>query len=132
MDFADLRWAGGKARFAIELADTFDERAMGLMFRTQMPRFSGMLFIYPEPSSVSFWMKNTLIPLDMVFLDQTGLVTKVHENATPQSLEAIPGGEDILAVLEVNAGLTRRLGITVGAQMRHAAFDQDSAVWPCE
>ncbi|MBV1864779.1 MAG: DUF192 domain-containing protein [Rhodobacteraceae bacterium] len=105
---------------------------MGLMFRTQMPRFSGMLFIYPEPSKVSFWMKNTLIPLDMVFLDQTGLVTKVHENATPHSLEAIPGGKDILAVLEVNAGLTRRLGIAEGAQMRHAAFDQDSAVWPCE
>ena len=131
-DFADLRWEGGKARFAVELADTFDERAMGLMFRTQMPQFSGMLFIYPEPSKVSFWMKNTLIPLDMVFLDQTGLVTKVHENTTPQSLEAIPGGENILAVLEVNAGLTRRLGISVGAQMRHAAFDQDGAAWPCE
>ncbi len=128
----DLRWENGKARFAIELADTFDERAKGLMFRTKMARYSGMLFVYPEPSSVTFWMKNTLIPLDMIFLDKTGLVTRVHEKASPQSLATIPGGDNVLAVLEINGGLSRRLGIVVGAQMRHAAFDQKAAVWPCK
>ena len=128
----DLRWQGGKARFAIELADSFDERAQGLMFRTEMGRYSGMLFVYPEPASVTFWMKNTLIPLDMIFLDRTGLVTRVHENATPQSLETIPGGEGVLAVLEINGGLSRRLGIVAGTQMRHAAFDQMTAVWRCK
>jgi len=131
-DSVDLRWDGGKARFAIELADEYDERAQGLMFRTQMARFSGMLFVYPQPSSVAFWMKNTLIPLDMVFVDKTGLVMKVHENAIPHNLEPIPGGENILAVLEVNGGLTRKLGIRAGSQMRHSAFDQSSALWPCE
>ena len=131
-EFVDLRWQGGKARFAIELADTYETRARGLMFRTEMARFSGMLFVYPEPSAVAFWMKNTLIPLDMIFINPQGLVTRVHENAIPHNLEPIPGGENILAVLEVNGGLTRKLGITKGSQIRHASFDQTDAVWPCE
>lgn len=131
-DHVDLRWNGGKARFAIELADDYDERAQGLMYRTEMARFSGMLFVYPQPTAVAFWMKNTLIPLDMIFLDKTGLVVMVHENAIPHDLEPIPGGENILAVLEVNGGLTRKLGIKVGSQMRYVAFNQLGAVWPCE
>lgn len=127
----ELRWEGGKARFSVEIADTYEERGKGLMFREEMAKFSGMLFIYPEPSSVAFWMKNTLIPLDMIFLDATGVVKRIHENATPQSLETIPGGENILAVLEINGGLSRRLGIEVGAQMHNPAFDPAIAQWPC-
>lgn len=128
----DVRWQGGKARFTVEVADDFDERAQGLMFRTEMARYSGMLFVYPEPSKVSFWMKNTLIPLDMIFLGQGGRVVKIHENATPQDLTPIPGGDNIFAVLEINGGMVRKLGIREGAEMRHPAFPLERAVWPCE
>ncbi len=131
-DHVDLRWQGGKARFAIELADDFEERARGLMFRESMPRFSGMLFVYPKPASVAFWMKNTLIPLDMIFLDETGTVSAIHEQAIPGDLTPIPGGDGVLAVLEVNGGLVRKLGIPLGAQMRHPDFAATKAIWPCE
>lgn len=130
-DIVDLRWQGGAARFAVEIADDFDERARGLMFRESLGAFSGMLFIYERPLKVSFWMKNTLIPLDMIFLDRSGVVQKVHANAVPGSLESIPGGENILAVLEINGGLAAQLGIEAEAQMRHPAFEE-FAIWPCK
>lgn len=91
-----------------------------------------MLFVYDAPSTVSFWMKNTLIPLDMIFLDQHGVVQRVHENAVPGSLESIPGGDNILAVLEVNGGQSRKLGLVEGAQMRHPAFSDTMPAWACE
>jgi uncharacterized membrane protein (UPF0127 family) len=131
-DVVDLRWDGGSARFNVEIADDDIERGQGLMFRESMGRYSGMLFIYDEPSTVAFWMKNTLIPLDMVFLDQHGVVQHVHENAVPGSLETIPGGDNVLAVLEVNGGLSNSLGLEVGAQMRHPAFAATMPVWACE
>nr|WP_325248760.1 DUF192 domain-containing protein [Amylibacter sp.] len=127
----DLRWDGGSARINVEIADDFEERARGLMFRESLPRYDGMLFIYEWPLSVAFWMKNTLIPLDMVFLDEHGVVQSIHENAVPGSLESIPGGDEILAVLEVNGGLTRKLGLPVGAEMRHSAFAKTDPSWAC-
>ncbi|MEM7440596.1 MAG: DUF192 domain-containing protein [Pseudomonadota bacterium] len=129
-DVVDLRWDGGSARFSVEIADDFDERARGLMFRSELGRYSGMLFVYERPLSVSFWMKNTLIPLDMVFLDRRGVVKNVHSNAVPGSLESIFGGDNILAVLEINGGLAEELGIKAGAEMRHPAFSAH-ALWPC-
>ncbi|MCP5086060.1 MAG: DUF192 domain-containing protein [Rhodobacteraceae bacterium] len=131
-DFVDLRWPSGSVRFAVEIADTIDTRAQGLMFRESMPRYNGMLFVYPNPQPVSFWMKNTLIPLDMIFLDQQGKVVRVHENAVPHDRTSIFGGTEVLAVLEINGGLTRRLGLVPGAEMRHPAFAASKAVWPCE
>jgi uncharacterized membrane protein (UPF0127 family) len=77
-------------------------------------------------------MENTLIPLDMVFMDDTGTVQHIHENAVPLDRTPIPGGNDIQYVLEVNGGMTETLGITVGSEMRHPGIDQDLAVWPCE
>lgn len=129
-DTVELRGDGGSARFSVEIADDAAERARGLMHRESMPRSAGMLFIYEQPQSVSFWMENTLIPLDMVFLDRTGTVRRVHENAKPLDRTAIPGGDEILAVLEINGGLARRMGIAPGTQMRHPAFGE-AAVWPC-
>lgn len=132
LDVVDLRWDGGSARFNVEVADDEEERGRGLMFREHLGSYSGMLFVYEQPSTASFWMKNTLIPLDMVFLDQNGVVQHVHENAVPGDLTSIFGGDEILAVLEVNGGLTRKLGITVGAEMRHSAFAAGTPVWPCD
>lgn len=125
-----LRWDGGQARFSVEIADDAGERGQGLMHRESMARSSGMLFIYPRPGRVSFWMRNTLIPLDMIFMDAQGVVQKVHSNAVPLDETPIPGGNDILAVLEINGGLARAFGIGPGAQMLHPAFGADAA-WPC-
>lgn len=128
----DLRSDSGKARFKIEIADDDSERAQGLMHVESMPRFEGMLFIYERPLHAFFWMKNTLIPLDMLFIDPSGVVTHIHENATPLSLDTIDGGENVLAVLEINGGLARSLGLGVGTEVRHPAFAASQPVWPCE
>ncbi|WP_254604125.1 DUF192 domain-containing protein [Leisingera sp. ANG59] len=127
----DLRGSWGQTGFSVEIADDEQERAQGLMFRESMPRGAGMLFVYERPQPAAFWMKNTLIPLDIIFLDQNGLVTSVHENATPGDLTPIPGGDEVFAVLEINGGLARRYGIAPGNQMRHEIFSAGSAVWPC-
>ncbi len=131
-DAVDLRGSWGKARFSVELADTEAARARGLMFRESLPRSSGMLFVYPRPVRASFWMKNTLIPLDMIFVDPSGRVTHVHANAIPHDETPIDGGQGVLAVLEVNGGLAARLGISPGSEMRHPAFAANDPVWPCD
>jgi uncharacterized membrane protein (UPF0127 family) len=127
----DLRGDWGKTGFTIEIAATPAEKARGLMHRAEMPRGAGMLFVYDRPQSVSFWMKNTLIPLDMIFADARGVVRHVHHNAIPGDLTPIPGGDDILAVLEINGGLARRYGIEAGTVLRHPVFAADQAAWPC-
>ncbi|MGR3289751.1 MAG: DUF192 domain-containing protein [Paracoccaceae bacterium] len=127
-----LRGDWGQAKFSIEIADDSAERAQGLMHRDQMPRTAGMLFIYEAPQTVAFWMKNTLIPLDMIFVDKTGLVTAIHENAVPLDETAIPGGSDVLYVLEINAGMVSVLGIGAGSQISHPRIDQNIALWTCE
>ena len=127
----DLRGPWGQARFSVEIADTPAERAQGLMRRDSLPASSGMLFIYESARNASFWMKNTLIPLDMVFADPTGLVTRVHSNAIPQDLTSIDGGAGVLMVLEINGGLAKKLGISVGTQLRYPTIDGSVAAWPC-
>lgn len=131
-EMLDLRGPGGVARFHVEIADTSAERNRGLMFRESMASSAGMLFVYDQPQEVAFWMKNTLIPLDMIFADATGQVRHVHANAVPGDLTAIPGGADIQFVLEINGGMSKRLGIAEGAEIRHPAIDAEKAVWPCE
>lgn len=120
----------GQASFAIDVADDPQERAQGLMFVESMPTLSGMLFIYERPQSVSFWMKNTLIPLDMLFMSPQGEILALHENAIPGDLTAIPGGDGVQVVLEINGGLSSRLGIKVGDAMQHPTFGED-AILPC-
>ncbi|MGO4915054.1 DUF192 domain-containing protein [Pseudogemmobacter sp. W21_MBD1_M6] len=128
----DIRGAGGLVRFNVEIADDAGERALGLMNRATMPKSSGMLFVYDRPQAVAFWMKNTLIPLDMIFAGPDGRVRRVHSNAVPHDLTPIDGGDGIFAVLEINGGLSGALGITEGAVIRHPAFAQDKAIWSCE
>ena len=130
-DRVDLRGDWGQASFSVEIADTVDSRSMGLMYREDLPRGAGMLFVYEHPQRAAFWMKNTLIPLDIIFLDETGVVTSVHSNAIPHDLTPIPGGDRVFAVLEINGGLARRYGIGPGTQMRHEVFSSNTSVWPC-
>ncbi|MEO1641313.1 MAG: DUF192 domain-containing protein [Pseudomonadota bacterium] len=120
----------GQATFQIDIADDFEERARGLMFVEEMPLMSGMLFIYERPQSVSFWMKNTLIPLDMIFVSPQGEILRIHENAVPGDLTPIPGGDGVQMVLEINGGLSARLGIAEGDAMQHPSFGAD-AILPC-
>lgn len=120
----------GQATFNVEIADDAAERAQGLMFVDQMATLDGMLFVYERPQPVSFWMKNTLIPLDMLFAAPTGEIMRIHENAIPGDLTAIPGGPGIQMVLEINGGLASRLGIAAGDVMQHPSFGAD-AILPC-
>lgn len=127
----DLRGPFGEVRFRVEIADDAAERAQGLMERTSLGRFSGMLFVYERVEPASFWMKNTLIPLDLLFLDAAGRVIRVHPDAVPGDLTPIPSGGPVRAVLEINGGLAAALGIAEGAVMRHPAFADGPAAWPC-
>lgn len=127
----EIRGPSGSVRFSVELADDAEERARGLMFRESLPSSAGMLFLYETPRRATFWMKNTLIPLDMIFADATGRVTRVHSNAVPQDETPIDGGEGVRAVLEINGGLAERLGIAPGDVMRHPGFEPATAAWPC-
>lgn len=131
-DVVELKGPRGTARFAVELADTDAERARGLMFREKLASSAGMLFVYDRPGRAAFWMKNTLIPLDMIFAGPTGTVLRVHENAVPHDETPIDGGEGVLAVLEINGGLARRLGIGPGTVMRHPAFAAGPPALPCD
>ncbi len=120
----------GQANFTVDVADDAAERARGLMFVDQMPTLTGMLFVYERPQAVSFWMKNTLIPLDMLFTSPTGEILRIHENAIPGDLTPIPGGDGVQMVLEINGGLSTRLGIRAGDVMQHPSFGED-AILPC-
>lgn len=132
-DRVELRGDWGTVRFRVAVADDVRERAQGLMHVEEMARLAGMLFIYERPQRVSFWMENTLIPLDMIFADETGLVVNVHSNAIPLDRTPIPGGSnDIVYVLEINGGMAEDLGIGAGSQLRHTSVAQDAALWPCD
>jgi uncharacterized protein len=122
---------GPVAAFSVEIADTPALREQGLMFRDHLSPGAGMLFTYPAPDHVYYWMKNTLIPLDIVFADPSGRVSRVHANAIPQDLTPIDGGAGVAYVLEINGGLAARLGIVPGVELRAAAIDPAQAAWPC-
>ncbi|RFU14274.1 DUF192 domain-containing protein [Rhodobacteraceae bacterium W635] len=141
----ELRGDWGTARFRVEVADTPAEQRQGLMHRESLASAAGMLFVYDMPQRVGFWMENTLIPLDMIFMDESGTVAHIHENAVPldrttvpQGIlfnaegEPVPGIDDIQYVLEINGGMSGLLGITEGSEMRHPSVDPDLAAWPCE
>ena len=130
-DQVHLRGDWGQARFTVEVADDRAERNRGLMHRESLSTGAGMLFVYERPGSISFWMRNTLIPLDMIFLDRAGTVKKIHANAVPLDETSIFGGRGIQYVLEINGGLAARLGIEEGSVLRHPAIDQAHAAWPC-
>ena len=120
----------GRAAFRVDLADDPQERAQGLMFVEEMGRFEGMLFVYDSPQHATFWMRNTLIPLDMIFADGTGTVTRIHENAVPLDETTIDGGTGVRFVLEVNGGMAATLGLAEGDTLQHPAIGPE-ATRPC-
>ena len=114
--------ANGKHRFNVELAETPVQQEQGLMFRRAMAEDAGMLFIFPATAPQTFWMRNTLIPLDMLFITADGRIADIHERAVPMSDATITSKVPVLAVLELNGGTVSRLGIKLGDLVRHAAF----------
>ena len=115
---------GGKSHaFTVELAVTPRQREQGLMNRSEMAEDHGMLFAFGETRQVFMWMKDTFIPLDMLFIGKDGKVRKVHENAEPLSESIIDSGGPIDFVLELNAGTAKRLGIRAGNRVENALME---------
>jgi uncharacterized protein len=114
--------AGGPREFLVEVAHNDAERARGLMFRRFMPKDRGMLFKFDGEAPVTMWMRNTYIPLDMVFIGRDGRIVSIAENTEPLSERTIASGGPVIGVLEVNAGTAARDGIKVGDKVRHAMF----------
>lgn len=113
----------GEHVFQVEVVREERDRNRGLMFRQSLPENGGMLFDYDPPQDIAFWMKNTYIPLDIIFIDAGGRIVRIAENTTPLSLERIPSGAPARAVLEIKGGLSAKLGIKAGDQVRHALFE---------
>jgi uncharacterized membrane protein (UPF0127 family) len=113
-------------RFEVEVARTPEEHERGLMFRESMPADHGMLFDFKDPQPVTFWMKNTKLSLDMVFIGADGRVTGVSPDAVPYSQALIPSPGPVRAVLELNAGTARRLGIQAGDRVSGSVFGPPS------
>ena len=112
----------GEHKFVVDVATTMAQRQMGLMYRKNMARNRGMMFDFGEEQLIAMWMKNTLIPLDMLFVDKTGRILQIERATTPLSLQTIAGRRPAMSVIELNAGLTTELGISEGDQVMHNIF----------
>jgi uncharacterized protein len=112
----------GVHTFAIELAATPEEREKGLMFRRELPEGRGMLFDFKQDINVTMWMKNTYIPLDMLFIRADGRIQRIAENTEPQSERIIPAGAPVRAVLELIGGSAKKFGIRPGDRVAHPMF----------
>lgn len=117
------RTVDGEKSFSIEIATDPGERAVGLMNREKMDADHGMLFVFPEQQQVGFWMKDTPLPLDLIFIGQDGIVRDV-EQGEPLSEMPITPGVPVRFVLELNAGTSARVGIVKGTEIRHPAINE--------
>jgi uncharacterized membrane protein (UPF0127 family) len=108
--------------FAVEIASTPAQREKGLMFRKKLPDGQGMLFDFQTDQDVSFWMQNTYIPLDMIFIRGDGTILRIAENAEPLSTKFVPSGGLVRGVLEVIGGTAHKLGIAPGDRVAHPIF----------
>lgn len=115
--------SGEKIPMLMEIAEKPVDLQVGLMYREKMDKDHGMMFLMGrEPIVTSFWMKNTLIPLDMLFVAQDGRIAHIHRNATPHSLSGISSREPVTAVVEINGGRADALGISIGDKVIHPYF----------
>lgn len=111
-----------KLDYTVEIATTAYQQEQGLMNRTSLPDHTGMIFVFSKPRQVVFWMKDTLIPLDMLFIDNQGLIQQIVENAKPMSTDYIPGHQNTRAVIEVAGGSAQRYHIAVGNRVIYSLF----------
>ena len=114
--------AGVKHEFKVEVVKDDLARDRGLMFRQSLPTDGGMLFVYDPPQSIAFWMKNTFIPLDIIFIDANGVILNIAANTTPLSLVQLQSSGAARGILEINADTTARFGIKAGDHVRHRIF----------
>jgi uncharacterized protein len=111
--------------FDVEIADTQEERRIGLMNRESLPNNGGMLFIFEEVIFAQFWMKDTKIPLDILYIGEDGIIKGIHANALPNDETPIPPPAPALAVLEIAGGSAESLGIVAGNKVIHKIFEKD-------
>jgi len=114
--------AGQKHRFHVEIAATVPAQMKGLMGRESMPEDHGMLFLFAVEKEHSFWMKNTLLPLDIIYIKSNGVINHIHENAKPMDETPLLSNGPVLNVLELNGGMTAKLGIKPGDKVYHGSF----------
>ena len=126
-DHVHIKTSRGSAVFSVEIADDPLERARGLMFRESLSRTDGMLFVFPKAAPRSFWMMNTLIPLDIIFFDAAGQLVSISENAEPKTLTPRESTGSSQYVLEIQGGLAARLGIGAGSQLSHPALGAENS-----
>ncbi|HEX3160991.1 MAG TPA: DUF192 domain-containing protein [Pseudolabrys sp.] len=118
----EIASASGVHVFSVELADNDAERAKGLMYRKELPEGQGMLFDFHREQDVSFWMQNTYISLDMIFIRADGRILRIAENTEPLSTRLVPSGGPVRAVLEIIGGSARKLGIAPGDRVASPIF----------
>ncbi len=118
--------ADGRHDFTVELAETPAQQEQGLMFRQSLAPDAGMLFDFKEPTVATMWMRNTLIPLDMLFVDQHGRIVNIAQRAVPESDATIAAAAPVRAVIELNGGTAERLGIKPGDRVLYPIFGN----WP--
>jgi len=114
---------GSKHNFLVEVARTEEEKKIGLMFRKTLAKNAGMLFLYKREALRLMWMKNTFIPLDILFIDKKGVIKRVVKRTVPHSLATISSRQSVLAVLELRGGVTSSLDIKKGDRIQHPAFE---------
>jgi uncharacterized membrane protein (UPF0127 family) len=115
---------GQRHEFNVEMALTPEQQTVGLMFRKEVPADGGMLFDWGTPRDSTMWMRNTVSPLDMLFINADGTIRRIAENTVPESLATIDSGGPVRATLELAAGTARRLGIRVGDKVEQRIFDR--------
>jgi uncharacterized protein len=117
---------GARHRFTVELAETPAQQEQGLMFRTELAPDAGMLFDFQQPTTATMWMRNTLIPLDMLFVDAKGVIVNIKQRAVPESDAIIAAVAPVRAVIELNGGTAARFGIKPGDRVLYPIFGPGS------
>jgi len=112
-----LKTDSGDHSYTVEVATTLGEQAKGLMFRRSLPQSQGMIFLYDPPREIGMWMRNTYIPLDMIFIDAKNRVHRIATHTEPFSTDIIPSGGAVAAVLELNAGQADKIGLKPGDEV---------------
>ncbi|MEZ5786862.1 MAG: DUF192 domain-containing protein [Xanthobacteraceae bacterium] len=124
-EILEIATRNGVQVFSVEVVNKDEDRARGLMFRRELPERHGMLFDFDDEENVSMWMRNTYIPLDMIFIKGDGKILRIAENTQPLSERIIPSGGPVRAVLEIAGGTSKKLGIAPGDRVGHPIFSRN-------